>query len=47
VQNVTLSKEARAYNCSGMQIGSTNSTSCGVSYLGPITLPSIGVEAFF
>ena len=47
VQNVTLSKEARAYNCSGTQIGSTNSTSCAVSYLGPITLPSIGLEAFF
>jgi hypothetical protein len=47
VQNVTLSKEARAYNCSGMQIGSTNSTTCSVTYLGPITLPSIGVEAFF
>ena len=28
VQNVTLSKEARAYNCSGTQIGSTNSTTC-------------------
>jgi hypothetical protein len=47
VQNLTLSKEGRSYNCSGMQIGSTNSTSCAVSYLGPITLPSIGVEAFF
>jgi hypothetical protein len=47
VQNTTLSKEARAYNCSGTQIGSANSTSCAVSYLGPITLPSIGLEAFF
>lgn len=47
VQNVTLSKEAGAYNCSGSQIGSTNSTTCGVTYLGPITLPSVGVEAFF
>jgi hypothetical protein len=47
VQNVTLSKEARAYDCSAMQIGSANSTSCGVSELGPITLPSVGVEAFF
>jgi hypothetical protein len=47
VQNVTLSKEARAYNCSGTQIGSTNSTTCGVTDLGPITLPSVGVEAFF
>jgi hypothetical protein len=44
---VTLSKEAGAYNCSGSQIGSTNSTTCGVTYLGPITLPSVGVEAFF
>jgi len=47
VQNATLSKEASAYNCSGSQIGSTNSTTCGVTYLGPITLPSVGVEAFF
>ncbi len=47
VQNVTLSKEARAYNCSGTQIGSTNSTTCSVTELGPITLPSVGVEAFF
>jgi hypothetical protein len=47
VQNATLTKEARAYNCSGTQIGSTHSTSCAVSYLGPITLPSIGVESSF
>jgi hypothetical protein len=47
VLNATLSKEARAYNCSGMAIGSTNSTTCGVTYSGPITLPSIGVEAVF
>jgi hypothetical protein len=47
VQNVTLSKEARAYNCSGTQIGATNSTTCSVDKLGPITLPSVGVEAFF
>jgi hypothetical protein len=47
VQNVTLSKEARAFDCSTTQIGSANSTSCVVSELGPITLPSIGVEAFF
>src|SRR3984957_9701096 len=43
VQNATLSKEARAYNCSGTQIGSTNTTTCNVAELGPITLPSIGV----
>jgi hypothetical protein len=47
VQNVTLSKEARAYNCSDTQIGSMNSTACAVQYLGPITLPSVGVEAVF
>jgi hypothetical protein len=47
VQNVMLSKEGRAYNCSATQIGSTNSTSCAVSYLGPITLTSVGVEALF
>jgi hypothetical protein len=47
VQNATLSKEARAYNCSGTQIGSTNTTTCSVTDLGLITLPSVGVEAFF
>jgi hypothetical protein len=47
VQNVTLSTEARAYNCTGTEIGSTNSTTCSVDKLGPITLPSVGVEAFF
>ena len=47
VLNATLSKEARAYDCLAIQIGSTNSTQCAVQYLGPITLPSVGVEAFF
>jgi hypothetical protein len=48
VQNVTLSKEARAYDCSAMQIGSAPLTmTCSVRELGPITLPSVGVEAFF
>ncbi len=44
ILNATLSKEARAYNCSATQIGSM---SCAVQYQGPITLPSIGVEAVF
>jgi hypothetical protein len=48
VQNVTLSKEARAYDCSARQIGSAPlSMTCSVRELGPITLPSIGLEAFF
>jgi TonB family protein len=48
VQNVTLSKEARSYDCSVRQIGSAPlSMACRVSTLGPITLPSVGVEAFF
>jgi len=47
VLNATLSKEARAYDCQAIQIGSANSTQCAVQYLGPITLPSVGVEAFF
>jgi hypothetical protein len=49
VQNATLSKEATAYDCATMQIGSAPPTTgtCSVRYLGPITLPSIGVEAFF
>jgi hypothetical protein len=48
VQNVTLSKEARSYDCQTLQIGSAPaSTTCSVRTLGPITLPSVGVEAFF
>jgi TonB family protein len=48
VQNVTLSKEARSYECSARQIGSAPlSMTCSVRELGPITLPSVGVEAFF
>jgi hypothetical protein len=48
VQNVTLSKEARAYDCSVRQIGSAPLTmTCSVRELGPITLPSVGVEALF
>jgi hypothetical protein len=49
VQNVTLTKEARSYDCQAIQINSAApiSQNCSVGYLGPITLPSIGVEAFF
>jgi hypothetical protein len=48
VENVTLSKEARAYDCQTIQTGSAPaSTTCSVRTLGPITLPSVGVEAFF
>jgi hypothetical protein len=48
VQNVTLSKEARSYECSVRQIGSAPvSMTCSVTKLGPITLPSVGLEAVF
>jgi TonB family protein len=47
VLNATLSKEGRAYDCQAVEIGSANSRQCAVQYLGPITLPSVGVEAFF
>jgi hypothetical protein len=48
VQNVTLSKEARAYDCQTIQTSSAPaSTTCSVQKLGPVTLPSVGVEAFF
>ena len=48
VQNVTLSKEARAYDCFDIEIGSAPpSMTCSVRELGPITLPSLGVEASF
>jgi hypothetical protein len=48
VQNATLSKEARAYSCQTTQTSSAPvSTTCSVRELGPITLPSVGVQAFF
>jgi hypothetical protein len=48
VQNVTLSKESRAFDCQTIQTSSAPaSTTCSVKQLGPITLPSVGVEAFF
>ena len=47
VLNATLSKEGRAYDCQAIEIGSANSQQCAVRYLGPITLPSAGVEASF
>ena len=47
VLNATLSKEGQAYDCQAIRIGSANSSQCAVRYLGPITLPSVGVEAFF
>jgi hypothetical protein len=48
VQNATLSKEARAYDCQTIQTNTAPvSTTCRVQSLGPITLPSLGVEALF
>jgi hypothetical protein len=45
-QNVTLSKETSALGTS-CRSGPTEMTTCTLSTLGPITIPSVGVEAFF
>jgi hypothetical protein len=45
-QNVTLSTETSAFGLSCMSAPGTP-TQCTYSTLGPITLPSVGVEAFF
>ncbi|HEY6462115.1 MAG TPA: TonB-dependent receptor, partial [Polyangiaceae bacterium] len=49
VQNVTLSKEETSYglDCMGTQNGTTQTTQCKPSTVGPLTLPSVGVEASF
>ncbi len=48
-QNVTLSKEANslAMDCRGDMTPDGYTTQCEYGEVGPITLPSIGVEAFF
>lgn len=46
-QNVTLSKEVHGLDCRG-ELGPTGETTvCTPATTGPITLPSVGVEAFF
>lgn len=48
-QNVTLSKEANTLgmDCRGTLIEERYTTECQRGTVGPITLPSVGVEAFF
>ncbi len=48
-QNVTLSTEATGLgtDCQGRITGATYTTECKRATLGPVTIPSIGVEAFF
>jgi hypothetical protein len=47
VQNVTLTKEEYGSSCSEMNIGGSAMTTCANNELGPVTIPSVGVEAFF
>jgi hypothetical protein len=49
VQNATLSTEANTLgmDCRGDISGDRYTTQCQRGTVGPITLPSIGVEAFF
>jgi len=47
VQNLTLNKEEFGSSCALTGIDGSVSTTCQKNELGPITLPSIGVEAFF
>jgi hypothetical protein len=48
-QNVTLSKEISSLGmeCEGRLEGGVETTSCEYSTLGPLTIPSVGLEAFF
>ena len=49
VQNVTLSKEQTSFgtSCVGDQNNTAQTTQCQPSTIGPITIPSVGVEASF
>jgi TonB family protein len=49
VQNVTLSKEETSYgmDCMGNQTNAGGTTQCKPSTIGPLTIPSVGVEASF
>ena len=49
VQNVTLSKEVTPFglSCQGAQTAQGGTTQCSHSSIGPLTLPSVGVEASF
>jgi hypothetical protein len=48
-QNVTLSQESNTLgkDCTGRMTPGTYTTECDRGKIGPITIPSIGVEAFF
>ena len=48
-QNVTLSKEVTSLgtDCMGDITADAYTTRCKVAKIGPLTLPSLGVEAFF
>jgi hypothetical protein len=48
-QNVTLSRETSGLGleCDGQSAAQGETTSCKQSTIGPITIPSVGVEAFF
>jgi hypothetical protein len=52
VQNATLSKEGSGLSCrstsmSGPNAPSNVSTTCTPNEVGPLTIPSLGLEAFF
>jgi hypothetical protein len=49
VQNVTLSKEQTSFgtSCVGSQNNTTQTNQCQPSTIGPLTIPSVGVEASF
>jgi TonB family protein len=47
VLNATLSKEEYGSSCNLTNIGGSSTTTCQKNELGPVTLPSVGVEASF
>jgi hypothetical protein len=46
-QNVTLSKETAGMDCMGIGTREMSTTTCKPGSIGPITIPSLGIEAFF
>jgi hypothetical protein len=46
-QNVTLSKETAGMDCMGIGTPTMSRTTCKPGTIGPITIPSLGLEAFF
>jgi hypothetical protein len=43
--NVTLNKEASSVDCQRSSTGAMDT--CTIDYVGPVTIPSVGVEVYW